>query len=225
MMIELLKKSLRLFFILQIFSCSISAPIIREHEWDITLVRNLEQDLTYETLSIFVNCYDEDGANDINTIFFIDDKDGIYWELTTDSWDYKYIDGIRWIGSSNIIMPDRSPIPRTPIRVYIRDLAGESVEDKLYISKKSINPSDVKFPELIIEDNKYSISGYDSGHLLLIVDFAIVAEGEISSIPSSFESIFDSATREDFDENAKFNIVVNNGDLTIRSGPWYLQPN
>lgn len=218
-MTELLKKSLSIIVLILAFSCTVSAPIIREYEWDITLIEDVKNDIIYEKLSIFVNCYDDDGENDIETIFFIDDRDGIYWELTEDVWDTKHIDDVKWIGASNILMPDRSAIPRAVIRIFVRDLAGESVEDKLYITKKPIDTEDMKFPELIKSDQNYSISNYDNGILQIVTNEKIVAEGEITQAETDFKEIF-GKSRVEYDWNAKFYIEVKDRDLTIRSGPW-----
>jgi len=219
-MIELLRKSLSLIIVLSILiSCTIFPPEIREHDWSITLVHDLERDFIYESLSVFLNCYDEDGENDIETIYLIDDKDGIYWQLTQDNWEYRYIDDIKWIGSSNIIMPDRSKLPRTSLRIYVRDRAGESVEDKLYISQNSIDPDKTKFPDLVIDNSNYSISGYEAGDLILIVDNRVIAKGQITKTPASLEDIFkiDISEYNDF----KLSLQVEAGDYFIRNGPWY----
>lgn len=216
----LLRKFLNIFILLSLFTCSVSAPIIREFDWKITVIEDRSQDIVYEELSIFINCYDEDGDNDIETIFLIDDKDGLYWELNEETWDYKFIDDVKWLGSETIVMPDRSSIPRTSIRIFVRDLAGESVEDKLYIAKSKIDLDQLLLPELIIDNNKYSIKNYESGYLKIRSNNEILAEGDITTVSKTFVDIF-GEERDEFDNNLDFYIEINDKDLHIESGPWY----
>lgn len=220
MMRELLKKSLNLCFLLILASCSASAPIIRESKWKITIVQDKDDNSIYEKLSIFLNCYDDDGENDIETIFFIDDDNGLYWELDDSSWDIKYIDEVKWLGSSSIVMPDRSNIPRVAIRTLVRDLAGESTEDTIYITKSYTDFEKIVFPELVINDGFYSIYNYEHGLIQVVADGQIILEDEITNTPETFEIIFNK-NREDFNNELEFYLTVNDGDLDITSGPWY----
>lgn len=220
MMSELLRVFPNLLLVLLFLSCSVSAPIIRESKWDIVVVKDIEKDMIYETLSIFLNCYDEDGENDIETIYLIDDEDGIYWELNSDNWNIKTIDDTRWIGSRNLMLPDRSPIPRVPIRIHVRDLAGETVEDKLYISKRKLEEESLNFPELLIENNNLSIKHYDHGIISIYSGRERLLQGEIGSNPKNFKDIF-GESRDHFEESINFFVTVKDRDLTLRSGPWY----
>lgn len=217
---ELLKKSLSLFAVLIFLSCTVSAPIVRESDWDITVVKDLDKDRVYEILSIFLNCYDEDGENDIETVYFIDDESGIYWELNSDNWEVKYIDDTKWIGSRTLMMPDRSAIPRSPIRIHVRDLAGETVEAKLYISKRKIDIKTLEFPELIINKDKFSLKNYDSGQLYIYSGFTMLAKEELTNEGKEFKDIF-GKKRDEYNEDIAFYITVPNVDLTLKSGPWY----
>lgn len=220
MIIELLKKSLSVISILIFFSCTVSAPIIRESNWDITVVQDLEKDTVYEVLSIFLNCYDEDGENDIETVYFIDDESELYWELDSNNWDVKIIDETKWIGSASIMMPDRSAIPRSPLRIHVRDLSGETVEDKIYISKRKLELDNLKFPQLINEDDMFSLKEYKIGQIFIYSGSNILLQGEITDIPKSFEDIF-GRSKNEFDNNIVFYISVYDVDLTLKSGPWY----
>ena len=220
MMIELLKKSLNIPLMLFLLSCSVSAPVIRDHNWDITVVQDKKLDIIYEQLSIFVNCYDEDGENDIETIFFIDDENGIYWELNEENWDFKYIGDVKWIGSLSIIMPDRSNFPRVPLRIHVRDFAGESVEDKLYISKKKIDLDSYTYPELLNNNGNYSIKNNEKGSLQIVSAGKVLTEGSITSTPESFFKIF-GKNRDEYENNIEFFVIIEEKDLNIKSGPWF----
>ncbi len=218
---ELLERFLKISLCIFITSCSVSTPEIKDFKWDIKIVKDLQKDIIYESLSIFVNCYDEDGENDIDTLYFINDDSGIYWELNSDEWQEKFIEDDRWIGSNSIIMPDRSPIPRDSLRIHIRDLAGESVEEKLYIVKKRHDFKTLKFPELIIDDDKFKLRSYEAGRIFLYSDNDdLIADGQISNSFTTFDEIFQQE-RADFDDSFRFHVIINDGDLILESGPWY----
>ncbi|MGL1891521.1 MAG: hypothetical protein OCD02_07840 [Spirochaetaceae bacterium] len=203
-------------------SCSISAPVIRGHNWEITAVKDLKLNKTYESLSIFVNCYDDDGENDIETIFFIDDKSGLYWQIDSSNWEEKIIDDVRWLGYSTIVMADRSAIHRNPIRIYVRDLAGEFVEDKLYITKRKMDTDELLYPELIteIETDNLSVKNYEAVEAYLFIGGLSVATGQITTTPKSFKNIF-GKQRTSFENDVEIFIIADDGDLKLKSGPWY----
>lgn len=219
---ELLKQFLRLaVFILFIFSCTVNAPQIKDSQWDITIVKDLSRDLIYEELSLFLYCYDEDGENDIETLMFIDDKNQFYWEIDRETWDVKVIDDIKWIGSASLVMPDRSAIPRVPIRLFVRDMAGEDIEDKIYITKQSIDGNNLTFPELHTSPDTLSIKNYTTGIIYLYSDNKLSASGEISESGSSFNDIFGKNRREfGLDVSYYISVYDKDKDLILKSGPW-----
>lgn len=217
---ELLKRFLRIFPVLLFFSCTVSAPVVRESNWSITVIKDLEKEIVYETLSIFLNCYDDDGENDIETVFLIDDESGIFWELNSDTWDVKFINDVKWIGSKTLVMPNRGDIPRNPIRIHVRDLAGETVEDKLYISKRKIDAETLKFPELKIENDNFSLKNYENGQIYIYSGTTIISKKEITNEPKNFRDIFEKG-RDKYDEDISFYVTVVDVDLTLKSGPWY----
>lgn len=219
-MTELLKKCLSFFIIFLTFSCSVSEPVIRENKWDINIIKDLKKDITYETLSLFVNCYDDDGEEDIEVLFIIDDESGIYWELDKDNWMETTVMDDRWIGSNSIIMPDYSPIPRNSLRINIRDMAGEVAEDKIFITKGKIDYSKLKFPELIIKDGFYNLKEYEKGDVFIYSkQDSLLAKGVIDNTPRSFTDIF-KVNRSDFKESIYIYVSVKDGDLNLESGPW-----
>lgn len=216
---ELLKKYLKVFLLLPaIMSCSLSSPVIKEVKWDIKLSKDIEKNVIYESLSLFINISDDDGKDDIKTILIIDDKSQIHWELNSDNW-IKRDQGEVWYGSNSIIMPDRSPIPRTTYKLFIRDRAGEYTEDKLYITKQKIDVSGIVFPELKIEDDIYTVNRYDDASILA---FSSIGEqlysGLVPKGGASFQDIFLVEPRSIEDLN--FYIIVKEGDQVLESGPW-----
>jgi hypothetical protein len=217
---ELLKIFLSSFIIILFLSCSVSAPVIKQQEWKILFIKDLEKDIIYESLQVFIHCYDEDGENDIETLYFISDESGIYWEINSENWEEKIIDKVKWIGSSSFVMPDRSPIPRNTFRVHVRDLAGETVEDKIHISKRIVDTKELKFPELKINDNNYFLKKYEIGTIYIYSGDEKLASGSITDKQQSFKDIFGNEL-SDYSDDIEFYISVEDGDLNLKSGPWY----
>ncbi len=118
-------------------------------------------------------------------------------------------------------MPDRSAIPRNFMRIYLRDYAGEAVEDKLFITKGDIDPDTLLFPELIMDEKGFSVKGYEEAKICLYSGSdKLLYSGSINEIPMTFNEIF-GKDRSELAENIKFNLIVNTGDLLLESGPWY----
>lgn len=216
---ELLKKYLRLFILLPIvMSCSLSSPVIKEVKWDIKLVKDIENNTIYESLSLFINISDEDGKDDVKTILIIDEKNQIHWELNSDNW-IKRDQGEVWYGSNSIVMPDKTPIPRKTFKLFIRDRAGEYTEDKLYITKQKIDFNDFRFPELKIDKDFYSVDGYNNASILAFSNMGEqLYSGNVMKDGSSFQDIFLEKPRST--EELFFYIIVKEGDQVLESGPW-----
>lgn len=217
MMKELLKKSLKFIFPVIFLSCSLSSPVIKEVQWDIKLVKDTKNNVVYESLSIFMNISDEDGRNDVKTIMLIDEKNQIHWELNSENW-IREDKGDIWYGTNSIIMADRSPIPRSTFKLFVRDRAGESVEDKVYITKQKLDTATVKFPELEIKNRKFILKNYTQATILGFSDIGEhLYSGIITQNSSTFESIFNDRPVE---AGLKYYLIVKDKDLILESGPW-----
>ena len=211
---ELLKSFLKLVLLSILFSCSVSAPVVNNSKWDITVIKDpLTKDI-HEELSIFVNCYDDDGDDDIDTIFFISNDSGIYWELNRDNWESYTAGNNIWIGSNSLVMPDRSPIPRTEIEVFLRDLAGENTEDKIYITTPEIDYENLVFPEFELEERTLKLTNIPK------------ATVKIYSTKGGFINKFTIEKEYKIEDNIKLSDVdiygfVKSKGVTLKSGPWF----
>lgn len=212
-----MKELLRLFpSLLLILSCSVTPPKIKEVNWDIKLIKDMESREIYESLSLFMNIADEDSAEDVKEILLIDDKRGIHWELFRDNWILEERED-KWYGSNSIIMPDRSPIPRDSMRIFVRDRAGESIETKLYITKGELEPREYKFPELRISGSKLQLINSDKatifcysnlGELLFTSDIS----GEVE-----FRELFG---EDPLDEELHYYLVSKVDRQVLEAGPF-----
>ncbi|MCL2792425.1 MAG: hypothetical protein FWD87_04970 [Spirochaetaceae bacterium] len=147
--------------ILTIFllSCSENAPEINQIFWQITKFHDVENNVFYDRLSVFLDVFDEDGVEDIKTIYIINDREELFWKINEETWVFRTINNENWFGSNNITMHDFSGFPFGQYRVIVIDDVGERAETTFTISSydRSFNLS--AFPSAVIENNAISFSG------------------------------------------------------------------
>lgn len=192
--------------------------MIKDQQWEITLSEDRESGTKYESLSLFLYIYDEDGQNDIETIFLINDDSGLVWEFTEDNWDIEYNGDEKWFGARNIYMQNYGDIPRTSYRVHVRDLAGEFTEQKLYITQPKTLKENVIFPDLDLKDDLFTLENFSEGTLVVEEGGITVLEGDITNTPTPFKDILGKELKE-FSEDSEFYLEVKERDLILRTGP------
>ena len=77
---------------------------------EIIIEENTNENIRYESLSIFAHVDDPDGIEDIEWIYCIADEPEIYFALDPSKWKKVETEG-NMARSSNIVMPDRSDFP------------------------------------------------------------------------------------------------------------------
>lgn len=137
---------------LLLIACEKNPPEINNIIWQLNFSRDLESGRDIAHLSLFINASDEDGLDDIETIFLFNDKEELYWEINSDNW-YK---SESWLGVNSIRMPDDSAPPDGEYRIVLQDIGGETDEE--YINIKSSGIRKV-YPDVKIKDGKLSITG------------------------------------------------------------------
>lgn len=146
--------------VLMLFCCDASEPEIVDVQWQINIIEKRDKTLFEENLSLFVSVKDEDGESDIESLFILHDSSELYWKFTKENWSISKSDGEYWIGSSDIVMPDSSPIPRGEYRVVVYDASGAKAVFPIKIDTVVINPKRVSFPfiqgenQMIVLDSK-----------------------------------------------------------------------
>lgn len=148
----MIKKLSLIFFAISLYSlfcaCESSAPEIVDVQWQINVINNLDTHSFAETLSFFVYAKDDDGESDLESVYLMHDDSEQYWYWTKDKWMTQKDNGETWIGSSDIVMPDNSPIPRGDYRALVYDASGAKAEFPFKLDTVVINPSRVKFPSI-----------------------------------------------------------------------------
>lgn len=138
-------------------SCSTAPPKIAETFWQLNLIRSPQTDRSHESLSFFVHVSDNNGIEDLDSIYLVNDSNQLYWRLDPSSWQYSDKDGELWVGSNTIEMPDLSDLPRGKYRVLLSNLAGERATDDIFLSADRLNPAKAAFPELAVTASSVTV--------------------------------------------------------------------
>jgi hypothetical protein len=83
-------------------SCTGEPPEIVRVFWQLNIVDDREQDLSYQTLSLFVKPNDPDGFEDIEDVYLINDEQELFWRLDGESWVQSGSAQEIWIGSNSL---------------------------------------------------------------------------------------------------------------------------
>ena len=146
-------------FILLLAGCSEEPPHIIQIFHQTNVVKDLQQEDIYPQLSLFVHAEDDDGTDDIDSIYLIQDEKELFWELDDQNWESFEEQGEYWVGSNRIVMNDYSPLPWGDYRLLIIDAAGERDEREIYIAKPEYTPEETEFPQVAVENGKVVVSG------------------------------------------------------------------
>ncbi len=140
-------------------SCTNAPPGITKTFWQLNLVRDSDSRDVHEALSLFVDVADDDGIKDIDSIYFLNDEQELFWRLDSGNWAKSEENGDLWVGSNEIVMNDRSPIPRGAYRVMVTSLSGERSVKTIEVSTKRIDAGRVAFPGALRESGAIRVTG------------------------------------------------------------------
>ena len=173
-----------MFLILSIFlfSCSENAPEISQVFWQITKYHDIETNNFYDRLVVFLEVFDEDGIEDIKTIYVINDGAELFWKIDEEKWVYKTFNNENWFGSNNIVMNDYSGMPLGQYRVVVIDDAGERQETTFTISSYDKKFNADEFPSAVVENNMISFSENTEIIWFYDQDMKFVSEINVSNI-------------------------------------------
>ena len=130
-------------------SCSESAPKISQTFWQINLVHDQKTGKNSQALTIFVMASDDDGVDDMDKMYVINDEQQLYWEISGSSLrSEKYGENEVWMGSNFITMsnPEES-IPSGTYRIMLLDSSGERAKSSVVINN-NIKAVPEKWPSL-----------------------------------------------------------------------------
>ena len=130
-------------------SCSESAPKISQTFWQVNLMRDQKTGQNSQALTIFVMASDEDGVDDMDKMYVINDEHQLYWEISGSSLRMeKYGENEIWMGSNFITMPTPDePLPSGTYRIMLLDSSGERAKTTVVV-KNNIKSAPEKWPTL-----------------------------------------------------------------------------
>jgi hypothetical protein len=122
---------------LTVLSCGSKPPEVAAVEWRIESRPLLKAPAaagsaasggSYESLSVFGSIKDEDGLDNIEELWIVNDAEALAWKLTNAEWTKAAEGGDNWIGGSALAQPDLSPLPRGEYKLIAIDAAGQRAE-------------------------------------------------------------------------------------------------
>lgn len=130
-------------------SCSESAPKISQTFWQINLMHDQKTGKDSQALTIFVMASDDDGIDDLDKMYVINDEYQLYWEISGSSLRMeKYGENEVWMGSNFITMPTpEESLPSGTYRIMLLDSSGERAKTSIVV-RNNIKAAPEKWPTL-----------------------------------------------------------------------------
>jgi hypothetical protein len=209
-----------------LFSCTGQPPEIARIFWQLNIVENREQNLTYQRLSLFIKPNDPDGFEDIEEVFLINDQQELLWHLEAESWAQSGAEQDIWIGSNALQMPDGASFPAGEYRILLRDVGGDSAEQSIRLQLLSLKQAKRYMPAVTVEKGKITVTGDAPIYQLWLYD---AAGRYVNPIPLSGDSIAVETIMQSQKElrggfSFKVYGFVKNQNLGVTSGPYYIKP-
>ena len=141
-------------------SCSESAPKISQTFWQINLMHDQNTGKNSQALTIFVMASDDDGIDDMEKMYVINDEHQLYWEISGNNLRLeKYGENEVWMGSNFITMPvPEDALPSGTYRIMLLDSSGERAKTSVVISN-NIKSAPNKWPTLTKMSNGVKVDG------------------------------------------------------------------
>ncbi|UCF99759.1 MAG: hypothetical protein JSV89_09530 [Spirochaetaceae bacterium] len=217
---------LSLLLLLLLLSCTGAPPEILRVFWQLNLVEDREQNLSYQTLSLFIKPNDPDGFEDIEDIYLINDEQELFWRLDTESWAQSGSDQDVWIGSNSLKMPDGASFPAGEYRILLRDVGGDSAEQTIGLQLVSSREASRYLPKVTIGNREIQVIGEAPSYQLWVYDTngSYIASFPASENPVTIATII--KTQPALQGGFRFKVYgfVENRNLGVTSGPYYTKP-
>jgi hypothetical protein len=131
-------------------SCTNSKPEISFGFMELVLYQTEEGHK--EHFSFFILPEDEDGLENLDTLYLYHDREQLKWQIKNDEWVTYNRDGQNWIGTRSISVKEGS-LPRGVYRAELVSKGGESSQRNFTYDGQVRYP----FPEIEISDGKYTV--------------------------------------------------------------------
>jgi hypothetical protein len=121
-----------------------------------------------ERFSFFVLAEDDDGIENLETLYLYHDHEGLRWSLSFEDWLSFDDNGKTWIGSRAIAMPENERLPRGQYRVVLINKGGERTERTLAFDAP-LEPRH-PFPLVTLSEGHYAIESRYPRHSFIGYD-------------------------------------------------------
>ncbi len=141
-------------------SCSESAPKISQTFWQINLLHDQKTGKNSQALTIFVMASDDDGVDDMDKMYVINDEHQLYWEISGSNLRLeKYGENEVWMGSNFITMPTaEESLPGGTYRIMLLDSSGERAKTSIVV-RNNIKGAPEKWPTLTKIGDSLKVDG------------------------------------------------------------------
>lgn len=140
-----------------LLGCAGKPPVISRVFARVIFVRDLDKDMRYARLGVFMVASDPDGMDDLSAFYVINDSAELFWKVESGAWSTGTAEGESWIGTNSFAMPDANPPPEGEYRVVLQDQAGETVEDTFTLPKLE-PPPQAEWPTASISSDAIAVS-------------------------------------------------------------------
>ena len=149
-------------------ACGNSPPEIMNLHWQLNMTAPSaeEQWLSREELSLFVLASDEDGPDEVEFLYIIQEEEELFWQLNGDIWEIQTLGSDEWLGASSLRMPGGETFPRKTYKLLVVDKSGRRSERDFFLSPKS--PEDPDFPAGRVEEGVLILDSPHKVHTLRI---------------------------------------------------------
>jgi len=167
--------------LLLVMACGNSPPEIMNQYWQLNLTENNGEDgwFSREELSFFVLVADEDGPDEVEYLYLIQEEEELFWMLNAENWEIQKLGPDEWLGASSLRMPGGEQFPRKPYRILVVDKSGQRSEAEFFLSARI--PVDPVFPSGKIEGTLLTLEGPHTVHTLRIYNSQRVLVQELKT--------------------------------------------
>jgi hypothetical protein len=137
--------------------CTGEPPVIARVFAQPVFVRDLERNVSWARLGVFLVATDPDGQDDLSAFYVINDEAELFWKVESGAWVAVTAEGESWVGSNTLAMPGADPPPAGDYRVVLQDQGGETVEDTFTIPPLE-TPEDSAWPSASLEDDTITVT-------------------------------------------------------------------
>lgn len=194
--------------------------------WQLNLVEDLEQNLTYQSLSLFVKPNDPDGFEDIEDLYLINDEQELFWRLDGETWAQSGTEAEIWIGSNSLKMPDGASFPAGEYRILLRDVGGDSAEQKIRLQLVPSKEAKRYLPRVSVGAGEIQVNGEAGTYQLWVYDSSgrYIATFSISENPLTIAAIVNSQPSLRTGFTFKVYGIHEDRNLGVNSGPYHVKP-